>query len=71
MTGGNDASGRDHLRARCGNHIRAAAPIFFGSMLARTVDNTGNAGIHYDRPPRDDFWVAGHPMVGSFTWKRY
>ena len=27
--------------------------------------------IHYDRRLASDFYVAGRPMVGSFTWKRY
>jgi hypothetical protein len=42
----------------------------FGSVLAKTVDNGGNANIHYDRRLRHDFWVAGMPMVSTFSWKR-
>jgi hypothetical protein len=44
---------------------------FFGSILAKTITNAGNAKIHYDRRLGRDFWVAGHPMIGSFTWKRF
>jgi Tfp pilus assembly protein PilX len=42
----------------------------FGSVLAKTVDNGGDANIHYDRRLRHDFWVAGLPMVSTFSWKR-
>jgi hypothetical protein len=31
----------------------------------------GNANIHYDRSLAEGFYVAGHPMVGTFTWKRF
>ena len=40
----------------------------YGSVLARTVSNGGNASIHYDRRLSRDFWVAGNPMMGTFTW---
>jgi Tfp pilus assembly protein PilX len=40
----------------------------FGSVLAKTISNGGNASIHYDRRLSRDFWVAGNPMLGSFTW---
>jgi hypothetical protein len=40
----------------------------FGSVLAKTISNGGNASIHYDRRLQRDFWVAGNPMLGSFTW---
>ena len=42
----------------------------YGSVLAKTISNAGNASIHYDRRLSRDFYVAGHPMMGSFTWKR-
>jgi hypothetical protein len=44
---------------------------FYGSVLARTVTNGGNAGIHYDRRLSRDFSVAGNPMASRFSWKRY
>ena len=37
----------------------------------RRIDNVGNGNIHYDRRLQHDFYVAGHPMSGTFTWKRY
>jgi hypothetical protein len=44
---------------------------FFGSILAKTIANGGNPGIYYDRRLQRSFYVAGTPMAGSFTWKRY
>jgi hypothetical protein len=44
---------------------------FYGSVMARTVESHGNAGIHYDRRLGQEFYIAGHPMVSTFTWKRY
>jgi Tfp pilus assembly protein PilX len=43
---------------------------FYGSILAKTINNAGTAKIHYDRRLSRDFWVAGHPMMGTFSWKR-
>ena len=43
----------------------------YGSMLGKRIDNVGNGNIHYDRRLQHDFYVAGHPMSGTFTWKRY
>lgn len=43
----------------------------YGSLLAKRVNDTGNASIHYDRRLQHDFYVVGHPMVGTFTWQRY
>ena len=43
----------------------------YGSVLARTVNIAGSANIHYDRSLAQAFYVMGHPMVGTFTWKRY
>jgi hypothetical protein len=42
----------------------------YGSVLAKRVNITGNGNIHYDRRLRRDFYVAGHPMMGTFNWKR-
>ncbi len=42
----------------------------FGSVLAKTVDNGGNASIHYDRRLQSQFYVVGQPMVSTFSWKR-
>jgi hypothetical protein len=43
----------------------------YGSVLAARINETGNANIHYDRRLQHDFWVVGHPMMGTFNWKRY
>jgi hypothetical protein len=43
----------------------------YGSVLANRINTTGSGNIHYDQRLSHDFWVAGHPMVGTFTWKRY
>jgi hypothetical protein len=51
-------------------HLQGTQDLF-GSILARTIDNAGNASIHYDRRLARDFYVAGHPMMGTFTWNRY
>ncbi len=44
---------------------------FYGSILAHTVTNGGNASIHYDRSLSGEFYVTGQPMLGTFSWKRY
>ena len=41
----------------------------YGSLLGRTVNNTGNANLHYDRRLSHDFYVEGSQMLGTFTWK--
>jgi hypothetical protein len=43
----------------------------YGSILGRRIVETGSGNIHYDRRLARDFYVAGHPMVGTFSWKRY
>jgi hypothetical protein len=42
----------------------------YGSLLANTINEVGSGNIHYDRRLQHDFWVAGSPMIGTFTWKR-
>jgi len=44
---------------------------FYGSILAKTIDNGGTPKIYYDRRLSNGFWVAGSPLLGSFTWSRY
>jgi hypothetical protein len=41
----------------------------YGSLLGRTVHNTGNANLYYDRRLSRDFYIAGSQMLGTFTWK--
>jgi hypothetical protein len=42
----------------------------YGSVLARTVENFGNASLHYDRRLASEFYVPGQTMAPTFTWKR-
>jgi hypothetical protein len=44
---------------------------FYGSIIAKTIDNGGTPKIYYDRRLSNGFWVAGSPLLGSFTWSRY
>ncbi len=44
---------------------------FYGSVLAKTVTNGGNASIHYDRSLSGEFYVTGQSMLGTFSWQRY
>jgi Tfp pilus assembly protein PilX len=44
---------------------------FYGSILAKTIDNGGTPKLYYDRRLSNGFWVAGSPVLGSFTWSRY
>ena len=41
----------------------------YGSLLGKTVDNQGNANIHYDRRLSHDFYVEGAQSLGTFTWR--
>ena len=43
----------------------------YGSILAKRMNDTGTGDILYDRRLLHDFWVVGHPMVGTFSWQRY
>jgi hypothetical protein len=43
----------------------------YGSILAKRLNDTGNGDIKYDRRLLHDYWVAGNPMVGTFSWQRY
>ena len=42
----------------------------YGSILASKVNETGTGNIHYDRRLQHDFYVIGHPMVGTFSWQK-
>ena len=44
---------------------------FYGSVVAKTVDDHGGAKIHYDRRLSSEFWIVGNPMMSSFSWKKY
>jgi len=42
----------------------------YGSVLAKTIQNGGNASLHYDRRLASEFYVPGQTMAPTFTWKR-
>jgi hypothetical protein len=44
---------------------------FYGSVLARTVQNSGGTRLHYDRSLASEFFTAGNHMLSSFTWKKF
>lgn len=44
---------------------------FYGSMVGKTIKETGGAKFHYDRRLQNDFVVAGAYMMSAFTWKKY
>jgi hypothetical protein len=69
MTGGNSQSAAT-VYAPNANFILKGTQDFYGSILSKTLDDHGGAGIHYDRRLASDYWVKGHPMMGAFTWKR-
>lgn len=70
MKGGNSQSAATIYAPNASFTLQGTQDLF-GSILARTITNGGNASIHYDRRLGRDFYVTGHAMVGSFTWKRY
>ena len=70
MQGGNSQSAAT-VYAPNASFTMIGTQDFYGSILAKTILNNGDTAIHYDRRLGRDFWVAGHPMIGSFTWKRY
>jgi hypothetical protein len=69
MTGNNDAAAV--LYAPNAEITVSGSADFYGSMLGRTINNTGGAGFYYDRRLQRDFYVEGHPMASTFTWKRF
>lgn len=70
MDGGNSQSAAT-IYAPNASFLLKGTQDLYGSILARTIENEGNASIHYDRRLKKDFYVAGHSMAGTFTWKRY
>jgi len=69
MTGGNLQSAAT-VYAPNAPFLLKGTQDFFGSILAKTVENEGNPAIHYDRRLSRQFWVIGQPMMGTFTWQR-
>jgi Tfp pilus assembly protein PilX len=44
---------------------------FYGSLIVKTLKNTGGTKLHYDKNLGSFFGVAGNPLLSSFTWKRF
>ncbi|MBI3490878.1 MAG: hypothetical protein HY047_03670 [Acidobacteria bacterium] len=43
----------------------------YGSILAKTINDSGGASINYDSNLSSSLFVPGSPVIGTFTWKRY
>jgi hypothetical protein len=69
MQGGNSQSGAS-IYAPSASFTLKGTQDLFGSILARTIVDQGNANIHYDRRLQRDFYVTGQPMLGTFSWLR-
>jgi Tfp pilus assembly protein PilX len=70
MQGGNSQSAAT-IYAPNARFILQGTQDLYGSVLANTVYEHGNAGVHYDRRLLKDFYVPGHAMAGTFTWKSF
>ena len=44
---------------------------FYGSVIMRTVDSIGNAGLHYDRRLQRSTLTQANPVMTSFTWHTF
>ena len=44
---------------------------FYGSLVAKTLKNTGGTRMHYDVNLGSFYGIAGNPLLSSFTWKRF
>lgn len=70
MKGGNSQSAATIYAPNAEFHLQGTQDLY-GSILARTIENHGNASIHYDRRLAREFFIPGHPMGGSFSWARF
>jgi hypothetical protein len=70
MKGGNSQSAMTIYAPNADFELKGTQDLY-GSVLARTIENHGNASIHYDRSLAEEHFVAGRPMIGTFTWKRF
>lgn len=69
MTGNDSAAAT--IYAPNATFTLSGTSAFYGSILAKTIENQGTPKIYYDRRLQNGFWVAGMPLLGSFTWSRY
>jgi hypothetical protein len=44
---------------------------FYGSVIMRTMNFGGNAGIHYDNNLQRHFLTIGNPVMSTFTWRTF
>ena len=44
---------------------------FYGSLVVKTLKDTGGTKLHYDKNLGSFFGVAGNPLLTSFSWKRF
>ena len=68
--GGNNSAAASIYAPNAAFSLHGTADLY-GSILAATIDNGGNPSIHYDSSLQTKFFVQGHPMLGTFTWKRF
>jgi hypothetical protein len=70
MVGGNSQSAAAIYAPNANFELQGTQDLY-GSVLARTIYEHGNAGVHYDRRLMKDFYVPGQAMAGTFTWKAF
>jgi hypothetical protein len=70
MQGGNSQSAAT-IYAPNARFVLQGTQDLYGSVLASTIYEHGDAGVHYDRRLLRDFYVPGHAMAGTFTWKSF
>jgi hypothetical protein len=44
---------------------------FYGSVIMRTMNFGGNAGIHYDNNLQNSVLTIGNPVMSTFTWRTF
>jgi hypothetical protein len=44
---------------------------FYGSVIMRTMEFGGDAGIHYDNNLQRSVLTVGNPVMSSFTWRTF
>ena len=44
---------------------------FYGSLVVKTLKDTGGTKLHYDKNLGSFFGIAGNPLLTSFSWKRF
>jgi Tfp pilus assembly protein PilX len=53
-------------------HVNLASSYdVWGSILAKTYENSGGAKVHYDRSLGGKYKTLGNRVMSSFSWKKY